>query len=181
MKRVLLIAAAMSLVMAASAPTASAGLITVGDPFITNSWGQRWNESGVGLFDKMEFFIVSGESRFEDPGIANFSSGGWTGAVVNPSYALASGAALTSMDFDSRFTGNTSPITFYFLAWQDVTLLEFVRVTWNGGWSYASLNTNSSGQYDFDRSPAVPDGGATLVLLGGALMGLGALRRKFRL
>jgi hypothetical protein len=27
---------------------------------------------------------------------------------------------------------------------------------------------------------AVPDGGATLMLLGGALMGLGALRRKFR-
>ncbi len=28
--------------------------------------------------------------------------------------------------------------------------------------------------------PSVPDGGATLVLLGGALIGLGALRRKFR-
>jgi hypothetical protein len=26
----------------------------------------------------------------------------------------------------------------------------------------------------------VPDGGATLMLLGGALMGLGALRRKLR-
>ena len=27
---------------------------------------------------------------------------------------------------------------------------------------------------------AVPDGGATLMLLGGAMVGLGALRRKFR-
>ena len=29
-------------------------------------------------------------------------------------------------------------------------------------------------------NPTVPDGGATLALLGGALMGLGILRRKFR-
>jgi hypothetical protein len=36
----------------------------------------------------------------------------------------------------------------------------------------AELRTNPSG--------SVPDGGTTLVLLGGALTGLGALRRKFR-
>ena len=33
---------------------------------------------------------------------------------------------------------------------------------------------------DMTFSASVPDGGATLVLLGGVLMGLGALRRKFR-
>jgi VPDSG-CTERM motif len=39
-------------------------------------------------------------------------------------------------------------------------------------------------EYDFraqDQLFYAPDGGATLMLLGGALMGLGALRRKFRI
>ncbi len=40
---------------------------------------------------------------------------------------------------------------------------------------------NNSTTYNFETSAAsVPDGGTTLVLLGGALTGLGVLRRKFR-
>jgi hypothetical protein len=43
----------------------------------------------------------------------------------------------------------------------------------NNGWSKASdINVQAFG--------SVPDGGTTLVMLGGALAGLGALRRKFR-
>ncbi len=52
------------------------------------------------------------------------------------------------------------------------------------GWSqYKTTAFNASGGWDlnitgaYDRS--VPDGGATLALLGCALVGLGALRRKF--
>lgn len=41
--------------------------------------------------------------------------------------------------------------------------------------------TFSSSQYAFEVAGfAVPDGGMTLMLLGGALFGLGTLRRKFR-
>jgi hypothetical protein len=43
------------------------------------------------------------------------------------------------------------------------------------------LNTyNDAGAPRQDMLWAAPDGGTTLMLLGGALMGLGALRRKFR-
>ena len=43
-----------------------------------------------------------------------------------------------------------------------------------------SLGANST-TYNFEATGgSVPDGGTTLVLLGGALTGLGALRRKFR-
>jgi hypothetical protein len=65
--------------------------------------------------------------------------------------------------------------------------------TWtNTGGSFASLGLNV-GSYSVSDAVtgetitievagggAVPDGGTTLVLLGGALTGLGALRRKFR-
>jgi hypothetical protein len=42
---------------------------------------------------------------------------------------------------------------------------------------------NPVGNYqpqEFDQASKVPDGGMTLMLLGGALVGLGTLRRKFR-
>jgi hypothetical protein len=53
----------------------------------------------------------------------------------------------------------------------------------NGGENYGvyALNlTFARGGAAQDMLVYVPDGGATLMLLGGALMGLGALRRKFR-
>ena len=51
----------------------------------------------------------------------------------------------------------------------------------DGGWEYGvyALNlTDARGAYAQDVLYYAPDGGATLMLLGGALVGLGALRRK---
>ena len=51
----------------------------------------------------------------------------------------------------------------------------------DGGWKYGvyALNlTDARGAYAQDVLYYAPDGGATLMLLGGALIGLGALRRK---
>ena len=53
----------------------------------------------------------------------------------------------------------------------------------NGGENYGVYALNLrfvTGAPAQDMLVYVPDGGATLMLLGGALMGLGALRRKFR-
>ncbi len=44
---------------------------------------------------------------------------------------------------------------------------------------YDGTNPNASPQ-DFIGPKPVPDGGATLMLLGGALLGLGAVRKRFR-
>jgi hypothetical protein len=44
-----------------------------------------------------------------------------------------------------------------------------------------SFGANNTTTYNFEATGgSVPDGGTTLVLLGGALTGLGVLRRKFR-
>jgi hypothetical protein len=42
----------------------------------------------------------------------------------------------------------------------------------------SAINAHAGPAGTGDRNP-VPDGGTTLILLGGALVGLGALRRKF--
>ncbi len=52
----------------------------------------------------------------------------------------------------------------------------------DGGWNYGvyAINlTMANGDLRQDQLFYVPDSGMTLMLLGGALMGLGALRRKF--
>jgi len=63
----------------------------------------------------------------------------------------------------------------------DLLALAITGNKTNAGWLRTSIpGTNSDGQ-DFGAPPvSVPDGGMTLMLLGGALMGLGALRRKLQ-
>jgi hypothetical protein len=55
-------------------------------------------------------------------------------------------------------------------------------VNFAGGPFDEVVATSSQYAFEFDNIAlqSVPDGGTTLMLLGGALMGLGALRRKFR-
>jgi len=120
------------------AGSASATLVPVGDPLDTGSWGQRFNESGVGYYDYMEVFWISG-GPFEDPAFANFSVSGWaqTGENSGGTVATADGPQVTSMDFDISFQGSqASPLAFTFQAWRGNTWLEAANASWNGsGWS----------------------------------------------
>ena len=50
-----------------------------------------------------------------------------------------------------------------------------------GTWSFTSNGPGADGQFSFSAgTSAVPDGGATVMLLGLALAGVGALRRKLK-
>jgi hypothetical protein len=59
----------------------------------------------------------------------------------------------------------------------DITATGSFTFTGNGGSEQPRIWVRAGSPKDV---PNVPDGGTTLVLLGGALTGLGALRRKFR-
>lgn len=85
-----------------------------------------------------------------------------------------SGATLvgtvTGSDVDLDANGNQGvPGTFYVNMYSDV---DFDKVV--------ASSTEFAFEFDNVAYGHVPDGGTTLVLLGGALTGLGALRRKFR-
>lgn len=164
-----------ALVLAICLPgIAAADLIDFGDPIEIGSWAQAFNESGVGSFDAMEVFMVSGASDFNPPGFSNFSGAGWSGDVINPDYAVATGTAQTNMNFNIRFTSNQStPFAFDFLAWEGGvfgTLKEAAHAVWTG----SSWNITAITNPDINGYNRVPIPGA-LVLLGSGLLGLAGL------
>ena len=156
---------------------ASATLISIGDPFNSNSWNQQFNESGVGNFNFMEAFMISADGDFEADGFVSFSSSEWTGKLVSNDYITAlSVTAATSLNFYIKFAGDQSnPLTFDFLAWYDGTFLEAARASWNGGgWAIVGITYNPA---NYTRSVPEP---TTLLLIGAGLIGLAVARRKFK-
>ena len=109
----------------------------------------------------------------------NFFANG-SGAYGPAAYQIAIWEALyeTSGVFNVT-TGNATFVTLS--AGPDANTLLGLAAgnTVDAGWLRTNVDLNNNGQ-DFGAPLSVPDGGATLMLLGGALMGLGAMRRKFR-
>jgi hypothetical protein len=159
------------------APATSMAMpVALGEPMIIGSWAQRFQENGVGSYNKMEAFIISGASNFEFP-FKNFSVGGWSSQLVNPGYVVATGTSVTDSQFDISFTGNQGdPLSFVFLAWLDDRVLERALANWSGSsWSFTSLSADEG---NYNRT-AVPEPG-TILLLGFGLIGLAGFstRRK---
>jgi hypothetical protein len=150
-------------------------------------WAQQFNETGVGNFDAMEFFMVAGGSEWINGAYA-FSNGSWLGEVVNPDYAKATGNAITNLTFNLNGTnvGPPNVFTFDFLAWDGGiltgTLKEHVSATYNGGWSFGAPIIADVNNYDrIDASigsNAVVPLPPSVLLLGSGLLGLGFLPRR---
>ncbi len=114
------------------ANSARATLITIGDPAEIGSWGQGFNESGVGNFTQVETIMRSG-GPFESPGFAGLA-GGWTVGLFSANQVVATGPAINNMTWTIRFLGSSSsPLVFDFYAWNGNTLAERARASWNGG------------------------------------------------
>jgi hypothetical protein len=68
----------------------------------------------------------------------------------------------------------------------NATLAQLETANANGNIFVADIllgqtgGTGLTGPVDVSKSPSVPDGGMTVMLLGGALVGLEALRRRVR-
>jgi hypothetical protein len=163
-----------------------AGSVQIGSWMLTNVIENAPNMT------KMEAFITSGNSTFDGLGWGALNYGGavgWTSQVINPTYAVATGTAVNQQWLTNRFTSNIGTMVVWDILAYDASdnLIDSFRM-WSDGtgtvWSqYNNTPFTGPGGWDtqitgtYDRH--VPDGGTTLMLLGGALVGLAALRRKF--
>lgn len=154
-----------------------ATILPMGDPLTIGSWQQYFNESGVGLFDHMEVFIISGNTDLLNPPMYAFTQSGWGSSLINPDYGLASSLIPTSnMNFYIGFTAAQSiPFTFRFLAWRGGifgTLLDHANAYWSGGgWN---ITNASDDPHNYNRSP-IPEPSSVL-LLGFGLIGIASIR-----
>lgn len=170
-----LIVSALMLVLTNSAV---ATLIPVGDEWEIGSWAQKFQESGVGEFDRIEISFVSTGPAFESPGLSGLSDPSWSITSYTDlgpterSSVLAEGNALTSLQFDVLFLGEvTDPLVFAFHAWNGSTSIEAAELTWSDG-AWSVITTGDC------VAPVVPEPSslvaAALLLLP---VGLGAARR----
>jgi MYXO-CTERM domain-containing protein len=159
-------------VLAAAASVTSvarADMAPVGDPFPHGSWGQQWVENGVGNFDHVQFFMISGATQFDTPTALQGFSASWSQTYNDGNVAVMDGNAVNELYWSHIYTGDQStPFSYCFEAYSNGVMVDSVVINWvpNVGWTF-DAKTASHGF-------VVPTPGAA------ALMGLGALASKRR-
>jgi hypothetical protein len=153
---------AIVLILALGSSQASAAIQAVGGVLPGNSWGQQFQEYGVGNFDLLAVKITSGPGGpFEAPVFSAFSTAGWADQPVGvnpaPSLAIASGPSVGNLLFNIEFTGSSSDaLAFDFVAFgAGETPLESAHASWNGGWTITAGSWSPS-RSDIAGSIVVP-------------------------
>lgn len=143
--------------------------------------GQLWEESGVGLFDKMEMFMISDNDFTADSRITTTGTG-WQTELANPDYLLFSGPAVSSIQFYTGFADTAAPTLMHFLAFKGSSFLEAAEMEWMGSnWKITTFTPDSAdlSLYQEMREAAAPVPEPSTFMLAG--LGIGALffvRRK---
>jgi hypothetical protein len=103
------------------------------------------------------------------PGVQADGTGKFTGSIECTVAANCNGSSVVTTVNDLHFTVNNATLT----------QLETTNSGGNLFVADIAIQGNGANTGDVDVTPSVPDGGMTLMLLGGALAGLETLRRKF--
>ena len=161
--------------------------------------GNRFVETGAGgnslfLFnDTVSGSTVTSVTTTLNGATVTVISGGVSGATNQPAIMADGTGTFTAQVFctvASDCNGGSAPnINDLHFTVTNATLLQLETANGNGnlfvadilcGLTQTGCTNGLTGPVDVSTPPSVPDGGMTLMLLGGALVGLETLRRKFR-
>jgi hypothetical protein len=135
MKTLKTLATGLAMVGLMSVTNVRASIVAIDGPI--GDWNQEFNESGVGPFTAMEFVSVSG-SLLQIPAFTGLATG-WSQVAGDSSAALASGTAVTGMNFFVNFVDPQVPSVYDAYAFDGTTVVDNTKLTWDGAnWSYAS-------------------------------------------
>jgi hypothetical protein len=173
-------------------------VIPGGGPGEVDYWGMVGGAADPSFYFNKASSSSNAALKIEIAGNAGINSFGWYElGSPSTSHVIFSGGNVAGNTFDFTptaqygfwFTGATGNGTYYTQSEYSVTdkniqhfavFQQLPSTYWLG---MEDLNYSGSDK-DFQdmvvKVSPVPDGGVTLMLLGGALVGLGALRRKFR-
>jgi hypothetical protein len=150
-------------------------LFTVKDAYALTT--QTWNFSGVGEFDTLETYMVTGNANLIDQG---YSSPGWSVSEMTKDYLTASGPLVTSLQGDVYYSSlnpkkEVVQDWLFYAGGLSGELVGSFRATYEGNnaWTMSAI---PGGTYNHD-SATVPLP-ATGLLLGSGLIGMALLRRR---
>lgn len=139
-----------------------------------NSWLVSWSDGNNPAYDRVEAYITSGNAVFD----AAFSVSGMTGHNSSGTFSYADGATIAAgaNTTDTLSFAGSAPsggVVVQFFYYNQGNLLNGISWEWDnlpqGSWRMLPANQGP---------PNIPDAGATMSLLGIAVIGLGAIRRK---
>ena len=145
---------------------------------------QTWSENGLyggtyKTWDTAEAFLRTPAISWAGTGLTIESGTGWTAALINPQYALATGSAYDVQNSENfNFTTSTTAGSFSFdwVLSSGGNIVGVDHLTWTsgGGWTGTEIPSASAPVENRSPVPLPP----TLLLLGSGLVGLLLLRQR---
>jgi hypothetical protein len=166
-------------VLGMMAASCSADMFPIGEPVPGSSWTQRFQESGkyhdeYGPVSFLAIKMDTTEDAFEAPTMANFTDSSWTLLYENdflaPTIASSEGPAVSTLQWDCKFTGNRdNPLIYKYVAYNGDSLRGGGTCSWNG-----STWTCTEGPYPLTweptRTEVVPEPGTLAMLIVGGIV-----------